>query len=195
MPAHQNNLTRRGAIYHFRRRVPRDILPRVKKNEITKTLATADPVEARKRAKRAGVASDDAFDAVRADVRLTTEDIHRLIRKYFEDALEEDEERRAFGSPHHMVYASPDPDDLDTDPVDADLEALGAALGDVREALATNNLRPVRGVAGELAGHDNPNMSYGRYGKKYPPSVLIEQLRSVDFGVELSHLRTPVGTQ
>lgn len=49
-------------------------------------------------------------------------------------------------------------------------------------------------LAGELLGHDNPNVSYGRYGKSLRPAVLLEMLRKIDFGVDLEILRAKVPT-
>ena len=47
-------------------------------------------------------------------------------------------------------------------------------------------------LAGELVGHENEKVTYGRYGKNLKPQVLLEMLLKVDFGVDLDAVRVKV---
>ena len=52
MPSLANHIHRRGGVYHLRCRVPRDLLQRVRRQEIRRSLGTASPSEAKTRAAR-----------------------------------------------------------------------------------------------------------------------------------------------
>jgi integrase len=45
-------------------------------------------------------------------------------------------------------------------------------------------------IAREIAGHENPTMTYGRYGKALNPQVQFKYLCKIDFGVDLLPLKT-----
>lgn len=63
----QNHLTRRGAMYYYRRRIPIDLLQHFSpKKEITKALGTSDRREAERLARALAVKHDDEFQTIRA---------------------------------------------------------------------------------------------------------------------------------
>jgi len=47
-------------------------------------------------------------------------------------------------------------------------------------------------LAGELVGHENENVTYGRYGKNLKPQVLLGMLGNVSFDVDLETVRVKV---
>lgn len=44
-------------------------------------------------------------------------------------------------------------------------------------------------IAAEILGQENPNVTYGRYGKSYKPAPLLEALQKLEYGVDLGVLR------
>lgn len=64
MPVAQH-ITRRGGIYRLRCRVPSDLVPMVRRGEIHRTLATACPKEAKRRAIRLYGRIADIFEGLR----------------------------------------------------------------------------------------------------------------------------------
>lgn len=60
------HLTRRGARYYIRRRIPQDLVAHYGKQEITKALGTSDPKEAARRCRLEAVRLDLEWDAARA---------------------------------------------------------------------------------------------------------------------------------
>ena len=41
-----------------------------------------------------------------------------------------------------------------------------------------------------LIGHANPNITTGRYGKKFEPKMLLDKVvKKLDYGIDLSHLK------
>lgn len=49
-------------------------------------------------------------------------------------------------------------------------------------------------VAAEILGHENPNMTYSRYGKGYHPKPMLVALSKVDYGVDIGELREKANT-
>lgn len=134
------HLRRKSGRYHWRRRVPLELVGRWGCDEIVKALATADREEAEGAARRLSVASDRLFKHVMVSHMLTADQISALGRQYLQDALEIDEEHRSLQRPTVARAVG----DLDVTPVDADLEVLSDAMADTREALANNDFRPVQ---------------------------------------------------
>lgn len=62
------HLTRRNGRYFYRRRVPADLIEAYGKSEVQQALATADPKEAAKSARKVAAKFDDIFDVLRADL-------------------------------------------------------------------------------------------------------------------------------
>lgn len=61
-----NHVRRRGAVYHFRCRVPADLLQFLRKRELRCSLHTTDPGAAKARAARLYVRLREAFEEIRA---------------------------------------------------------------------------------------------------------------------------------
>lgn len=65
----QNHLTRRGAMYYYRRRIPSDLLDHFNpKKELTKALGTSDRREAERLARALAVKHDEEFQTIRGVV-------------------------------------------------------------------------------------------------------------------------------
>ncbi len=84
------NVIRRGGRYAYRARVPVDLVARLGRFEITRSLKTADPGMARRHASRVGSSFHLIWDKVRNDPMLSREQIDELIRTYFHELLEAD---------------------------------------------------------------------------------------------------------
>ena len=95
----QTSLTRRRGTYYFRLRVPRDLAGEISREELRLSLRTAHPDEARARGARCLAQARALFDALRQSPMLTTEEKIALVRRFYELALEEDQQtrRRAAG--------------------------------------------------------------------------------------------------
>ncbi|MDB5409355.1 MAG: hypothetical protein JWL84_4267 [Rhodospirillales bacterium] len=137
-------LRRKGAMLHWRRRVPLDLASRWGRVELVKALSTADKGLAEEVARRLSVISDRLFMHVSASPMLTSDQINTLARDWLDRALEADEEQRLNAPGHRGVYVAPQ--HPDQDPVDADQALLSDHLEEVLEALASNDLTLVRGA-------------------------------------------------
>lgn len=88
MPKH-TNLKRRGSKFHFRVRVPADLVPALGRNELARSLRTSDPAEARRLAATAAHLAHEIFTEVRHDPSMTAAEIDALIQKFFQAELDE----------------------------------------------------------------------------------------------------------
>lgn len=68
-----NHLLKRGGSYSVRRKVPADLVDRLGRKEIVRSLGTKDPVEAKRRVREASVQIDREFDAARAAINGTAQ--------------------------------------------------------------------------------------------------------------------------
>jgi integrase len=115
------HLQRRGGIYEFRRRVPKELRFRWGRRELTRSLRTADKVSALRAARRLSVAADAVFNCARNMPDLTHEQLDELAYDYFEKALRESEAELAAASPHRALYTDPGPGER---AIEADQKAL-----------------------------------------------------------------------
>jgi hypothetical protein len=44
----------------------------------------------------------------------------------------------------------------------------------------------------EITGHVVKGESFGRYGKKFTPEIMLNALNKIDYGIHLSHLKFPI---
>jgi hypothetical protein len=72
---------------------------------------------------------------------LSREQLDQLARRYFEEALQRDEDQRLRALPHRGAYIEPQDDQC---PIDADQTLLADLLTEVQEALAGNDFRAVQ---------------------------------------------------
>jgi len=103
------NITRRGARYHIRVRVPADLVQYLGRREITKSLNTSDPRDAKQLGRSALSKLDRWFEMKRAErdskipntnglsEHLTMEQQGRAARDYYESLLEDDRRARIVG--------------------------------------------------------------------------------------------------
>lgn len=94
-------LQRRGAVYHFRAKVPVDLLAEyAPKREVTFSLRTKDPAEALLKVRVEGVKFDQEvarrrrLQALEPRAALAEAEIERLVAGYMHERLKEDEEHR-----------------------------------------------------------------------------------------------------
>lgn len=144
------HLRRRGGAYFWRRKVPQALLGRMSCNELVRSLQTSDPKQARLRGRLMTVASDKLFAMIEQQPILTTNQIDELLREHFEACLQTDEEQRQRATPYRSVYTQT-PAGYSLSPLEADLDTLSYLLSDAVDALAGNDIRPVKVRASALA--------------------------------------------
>ena len=99
----QTNLVRRGQIYYFRRRVPPGLVAHYGKQEVTYSLRTKDPKEAREKVRLEALKWDQEFNHIAAlqvapvAVELSDHEIAQLAALWYAHLLEEDEAIRMDG--------------------------------------------------------------------------------------------------
>ncbi len=74
------NVVLRGRVFHFRRRVPDTLRPRLGLKELVRSLATTDLRAAKARACRVYLASESLFTALCATPMLTDDQLARLVQ-------------------------------------------------------------------------------------------------------------------
>lgn len=89
-----SNIFRRGGRYWFRVRVPIDLISRVGRGELWRSLRTSDPAMARRKGAEAMAGVASLWEAVRRQAGMTREQINGLIQQFFVDFLDEDAKRR-----------------------------------------------------------------------------------------------------
>jgi integrase len=47
-------------------------------------------------------------------------------------------------------------------------------------------------LVSEITGHVSKGESFGRYGKKFPPQIMLNALKRLDYGIDFSHLKFPI---
>ncbi|WP_300295585.1 site-specific integrase [Ferrovibrio sp.] len=86
------NLVRRGGIYYFRCRVPNDLVARLGRTELSRSLATANPDVARRRGRWAAHLVEQVWLLVREC--MSPEQIDDVIRRWLKAELDKDEVAR-----------------------------------------------------------------------------------------------------
>lgn len=86
------NLVRRGGIYYFRCRVPNDLVARLGRAELSRSLATSNPDVARRRGRRAAHLVEQVWFLVREC--MSPEQIDDVIRRWLKAELDKDEVAR-----------------------------------------------------------------------------------------------------
>ncbi|MEE8629165.1 MULTISPECIES: site-specific integrase [Methylobacterium] len=88
------NVVLRGRIFHFRRRVPDTLRPRLRLKELVRSLATTDLRAAKARACRVYLASESLFTALCATPMLTDDQLARLVQDFYGMILDGDGQGR-----------------------------------------------------------------------------------------------------
>jgi hypothetical protein len=91
------NLRLKGTTFHFRRRIPKKIYPRLLGREVVCTLRTRGPRQAAVRARVLFVASEQVFDIVNTRPTLPPDQAYALVTKWLRDTLNALETGRALG--------------------------------------------------------------------------------------------------
>lgn len=151
-------LRRRGNSFHFRIRIPKDLLGRFAAVELTCGLATADGKLASRRAMVCAMAALDVFERIRRTETLTQDDVAEVARAYLRQSLEADEGRRvrerepdpAFNDRAHGTWRAIEPTD------DGSTAAFYALMArDWRDMLARGDLRMAASEAERFLNHNN----------------------------------------
>lgn len=83
------HLKRRGAVYHFRLRVPADLAALIGRPELARSLKTADPALARRLGAAASHCAHRLFADLRDNPGMSPDQINALVRRFHETELNE----------------------------------------------------------------------------------------------------------
>lgn len=122
----QSHLTRRGAVYTARFKLPKDLAARLGVAELRKSLHTADIAVARQRCLKATVWFRAEVERLRAMANPTRDDLEEAARRFFGELARQLDRPRSF-----------DPDFLDLDIAENE-EASKDRIDDLDAALSTN---------------------------------------------------------
>jgi hypothetical protein len=95
----QTHINRRNAKYHHRIRVPLDLVGRLGRRELTASLKTSCPIEAKQRASLASHYAHLIFNHLRKHPMLSEDQINALVREFYLERLQQDEIRRVEDKP------------------------------------------------------------------------------------------------
>lgn len=128
------HLILRGRVFHFRRAVPADMRPLMRRRELSCSLRTSDLVDAKHRALRLYLAADDLFQRVRASPMLTDDQLAHLVQDYYSSVIERENRTRLKGrlTPEDVRVAT--------------LGRLEKMVEDARLALARNDFAHAQAV-------------------------------------------------
>lgn len=148
-------VNKRGGMFHFRMRVPKDIRGILSIMEISRALKTSNPREAFKKAQRLAWIMAIFFNDVREGRYKSMKDkeIKALVAEWLEEALEEDRhERITRGKPRTI------------EDVEDDNETFLHLETDFLENLAVGNIKPVEVIARQLLEEKGLTLDdYGNY--------------------------------
>jgi hypothetical protein len=97
LSSQNQHLRRRGAVYHYRRRLPAPLKEILNETYFDGSLATADPVLARKLARRISVALDQLSEHLQgmpAALKPTSGQLNLVLRELFDSILRDGNRRR-----------------------------------------------------------------------------------------------------
>lgn len=77
------NVVLRGRVFHFRRRVPSSLRPRLRLDELVRSLATSNPHTAKLRAYQLYLVSESLFLTLRATPMLTDAQLTHLVQEFY----------------------------------------------------------------------------------------------------------------
>jgi hypothetical protein len=86
----QTHISRRGAVYYFRLRVPADLVAVIGRKELRRTLAASRPEEARPRGARLLAAARRLFTALRSGPMRPRHEIEEIVRSFYQTKLDEE---------------------------------------------------------------------------------------------------------
>lgn len=134
-------VNKRGGMFHFRMRIPEDIQGILSIREISRALKTSNPREAFRKAQRLAWVMTVFYDDVREGKFMSMKDkeIKALVAEWLEETLEEDRLKR-------ITRGKPKTDEE----VDDDVETYSYLESDLRENLATGNIKAVEAIAREI---------------------------------------------
>src|SRR4029077_4496871 len=114
-------VVRRGRIYYFRFRVPRDLICRTCRRELSRSLGTSDPSVARRRAAVVATAIPHLWMSLRN--AMNQEEIDAIVQSWLRAKLDEDrahrmnsDEMKDYAERHNMTPSAPSPISWDRTP-------------------------------------------------------------------------------
>ncbi|NIA70981.1 hypothetical protein HBA54_20485 [Pelagibius litoralis] len=127
MPTPNQHLLRRGAIYHFRRRLPSPIKGILSRSHFDGSLQTADPARARRLARKISVAIDQIAEALQempTERQPTPGQLNLVLKELFDHILREGDRQRELlgdgftqlpnGNRQEILDGTADPDTMET---------------------------------------------------------------------------------
>lgn len=91
------NCLRRAGIYYFRRTIPIDVKPALRRCELCCSLRTNDVTVARSLSRSLYLLSEELFALIRSLPMLTKSDLSRLVRSFYQTVLERENQLRLLG--------------------------------------------------------------------------------------------------
>ncbi|KQO59118.1 MULTISPECIES: DUF6538 domain-containing protein [unclassified Methylobacterium] len=88
------NVVLRGRTFHFRRRVPTGLQPKLRLTEMVRSLGTSDGRTAKLRACQLYVASETIFSTLNATPMLTDAQLARLVQDFYGLILDQENQGR-----------------------------------------------------------------------------------------------------
>lgn len=92
------NVVRRGGVYHFRRAFPQELKRRLRRDELTCSLRTADLRIAQVLSRKLYLASDYLFQRLAAASMLTDDQLARLVQDFYATVLRQEDDGRLNGT-------------------------------------------------------------------------------------------------
>lgn len=152
------HILRRGDVYHWRRRVPRELVCRIGRRELLKSLQTRHKPTALCRARELSTAADSLFTVIMNTPTLSAEQIDDLARQWFRQIVAQWETKTVVREKFQSLLS------VGGTPLAPEAEAsvLEGMRVRVQKALAENDLNPSVNIADALlrdAGLDIPDDS------------------------------------
>lgn len=148
----RSHLTAKRGVFYFRR-----VLSRTPRREVAVSLRTCNYREAEHLARLLARGFNEALAQARqmTDAPDTSHDLAAILRAHLRELLDLDLEQRASTPPGHPTFATRDfaerlANSEGMTPQEADLEVIGAVLGDAHDALRDRDRRAVAGEAERL---------------------------------------------
>jgi hypothetical protein len=137
------NLRLKGRKFHFRRNIPYTLRERFGRYELVLSLRTSERRQAMARARQVWLAVEQVIEKVRNDVTLTHAEIDRLVARAAQ-AID-------WANEVHLARTEAVFDCIGSVPPDADVDILKTYADEYRQALAENDMTPVRSMVQRYA--------------------------------------------
>lgn len=167
-------LVKRGAAYYFRIAVPKHLVMRVGRAELSVSLRTNDPLQARVRCRRISSAVEIFFEGLRKMPNTSIAEVNERIRGYFQDCLNQGEE-----------YVQELPADPKID-IKAEISGLHEMVARLRSDLSHAKFGPavvsdaIRILPSSIDTGDKPDLEASQYACRAIMRAQIEHWRILE---------------